>query len=74
MGTQEQYPIGDLSGKLLWRNNETDLVPGSLELRGEFWDIFLPLQGRYSVIHRSFIIYKYVKLKIKLYIVSVFFY
>lgn len=58
MGTQDQYPIGELSGKLLRRNNRKQLVPESGELQGAYWDIFLPLQGRYSVIHRSLVIYK----------------
>ncbi|XP_076266542.1 superoxide dismutase family protein Rsod [Rhynchophorus ferrugineus] len=57
-GTQDQYPLGDISGKLLNRNNASVLVPGSQELNGTFWDVFLPLQGPHSIIHRSFIIYK----------------
>nr|CAI5853950.1 unnamed protein product [Callosobruchus analis] len=57
-GTQEQYAVGDLSGKLLGRNNETLLVPGGQELSGDYWDAFLPLQGRYSIVHRSLVIYK----------------
>ncbi|XP_066247756.1 uncharacterized protein Rsod [Euwallacea similis] len=57
-GTQDQYPIGDLSGKLLHRNNASVVVPGSQELNGTFWDVFLPLQGVNSVIHRSLVIYK----------------
>ncbi|VEN46002.1 unnamed protein product, partial [Callosobruchus maculatus] len=57
-GTQEQYAVGDLSGKLLGRNNETLLVPGGQELTGDYWDAFLPLQGRYSIVHRSLVIYK----------------
>lgn len=57
-GTQDQYPIGDLSGKLLNRNNASIVVPGSQELNGMFWDVFLPLQGVYSILHRSLVIYK----------------
>ncbi|RZC33023.1 uncharacterized protein BDFB_010701, partial [Asbolus verrucosus] len=57
-GTQNQYPIGDLSGKLLGRNNETVLVLGGQELNGLYWDTFLPLQGKHSIIHRSLVIYK----------------
>ncbi|CAG9760751.1 unnamed protein product [Ceutorhynchus assimilis] len=57
-GTQDQYPIGDLSGKLLNRNNASVVVPGSQELNGAFWDVFLPLQGVHSIIHRSLVIYK----------------
>ncbi|CAG9829590.1 unnamed protein product [Diabrotica balteata] len=57
-GTQDQYAVGDLSGKLLGRNNETMLVPGTQELSGKYWDTYLPLQGRYSSVHRSLVIYK----------------
>ncbi|XP_025833804.1 uncharacterized protein LOC108743229 [Agrilus planipennis] len=57
-GTQNQYPIGDLSGKLLGRNNASGLLPGSQELKGQYWDTFLPLQGQHSIIHRSLVIYK----------------
>lgn len=58
LGTQNQYPIGDLSGKLLRRNNETALVKEGQELVGEYWDTFLPLHGIYSIVHRSLVIYK----------------
>lgn len=57
-GTQDQYPVGDLSGKLLGRNNATVLVEGGQELNGSHWDVFLPLRGKYSVVHRSLVIYK----------------
>lgn len=57
-GTQDQYAIGDLSGKLLGRNNFSTLLPTGQELNGTFWDVFLPLQGKYSVLHRSLVIYK----------------
>lgn len=57
-GTQDQYSVGDLSGKLLGRNNATVLVQGGQELNGTFWDVFLPLQGKHSVVHRSLVIYK----------------
>ncbi|XP_056632651.1 uncharacterized protein LOC130442509 [Diorhabda sublineata] len=57
-GTQDQYSIGDLSGKLLERNNETVLVPGGQELTGTYWDTYLPLQGIHSIVHRSLVIYK----------------
>lgn len=57
-GTQEQYAVGDLSGKLFGRNNFTEIIPGSQELNGIYFDVFLPLQGKYSVIHRSLVIYK----------------
>lgn len=58
MSTQDRYPIGDLSGKLLNRNNITQLTTGSEELSGAYWDIYLPLQGRYSIIHRTLVVYK----------------
>lgn len=54
----DQYPVGDLAGKLLKRNNFTSLVEGSQELSDEYWDTYLPLQGQYSVVHRSLVIYK----------------
>lgn len=58
MGTQDQYAIGDLSGKLLRRNNEIQLVTSGEILNGTYWDVYLPLRGIYSVIHRSLVIYK----------------
>jgi hypothetical protein len=58
LGTQNQYLVGDLSGKLLGRNNATVLVEGGQELSGLYWDTFLPLQGPNSVVHRSLVIYK----------------
>lgn len=57
-GTQDQYPIGDLSGKLERRNKNyphkylLPLSPGK-ELNGIYWDIFLPLSGVHSVVHRG---------------------
>jgi len=42
--TQDQYAIGDLSGKYNYDSSS--------------WDIFLPLFGRNSVIHRSLVLYK----------------
>jgi len=41
--TQDQYAVGDLSGKYNYDNSN--------------WDIFLPLFGRNSVIHRSLVLY-----------------
>lgn len=41
--TQDQYAIGDLSGKFNYDSSS--------------WDIFLPLFGRHSVIHRSLVLY-----------------
>ncbi|KAK4875753.1 hypothetical protein RN001_012175 [Aquatica leii] len=57
-GTQDQYPVGDLSGKLLGRNAFASLVQAGQELSGQYWDVFLPLLGQYSVVHRSLVIYK----------------
>lgn len=57
-GTQDQYPVGDLSGKLEMRNQKYShqyllpLTPGK-ELNGIYWDVFLPLQGLSSVVHRG---------------------
>ncbi|XP_061393687.1 uncharacterized protein LOC133329207 [Musca vetustissima] len=62
-GTQDQYPIGDLSGKLQSRNKNYYhhyFLPGtSSELNGLYWDIFLPLQGLESIAHRSLVVYQY---------------
>lgn len=41
--TQDQYAIGDLSGKYNYDSSS--------------WDIFLPLFGSNSVIHRSLVVY-----------------
>lgn len=41
--TQDQYAVGDLSGKYNYDSSS--------------WDIFLPLFGRNSVIHRSLVLY-----------------
>ncbi|XP_052836220.1 LOW QUALITY PROTEIN: uncharacterized protein LOC128252495 [Drosophila gunungcola] len=62
-GTQEQYPLGDLSGKLQGRNKaywHQFVLPGtSSELNGLYWDVFLPLQGRHSIYQRSLVIYTF---------------
>ena len=34
-------------------------MEGGQELSGLYWDTFLPVQGKYSIIHRSLVIYKY---------------
>lgn len=63
-GTQDQYPIGSLSGKLERRNKNyphnylLPQTPGS-ELNGIYWDLFLPLEGSHSVIHRGLTIEQY---------------
>lgn len=63
-GTQDQYPVGDLSGKLEMRNKHyphnylLPLTPGK-ELNGIYWDVFLPLEGSDSVIHRGMTVDKY---------------
>lgn len=61
-GTQEQYPIGDLSGKLQSRNrrdrHDYFLAGASSELSGIYWDVFLPLQGRHSVYHRGITVHR----------------
>ncbi|XP_014088313.2 uncharacterized protein Rsod [Bactrocera oleae] len=62
-GTQDQYPTGDLSGKLQSRNKDyyhNYLLPGaSSELSGLYWDTFLPLQGLKSIAHRGMVIFTY---------------
>ncbi|XP_055314851.1 uncharacterized protein LOC129575370 isoform X3 [Sitodiplosis mosellana] len=63
-GTQDQYPVGDLSGKLQMRNKDyphnylLPITPGN-ELNGIYWDLFLPIQGMYSVVHRGLAIERY---------------
>uniref|UniRef100_A0A182IXP5 Superoxide dismutase copper/zinc binding domain-containing protein n=1 Tax=Anopheles atroparvus TaxID=41427 RepID=A0A182IXP5_ANOAO len=62
-GTQDQYPVGDLNGKLLNRNKKEPhnfYLPGtSAELSGAYWDTFLPLQGPHSIVFRSFAVQRY---------------
>lgn len=63
-GTQDQYPVGDLSGKLEMRNKDyphnyiLPLTPGN-ELDGIYWDVFLPMHGVHSVVHRGFSIERF---------------
>lgn len=63
-GTQDQYPVGDLSGKLQMRNKDyphdylLPITPGN-ELNGIYWDLFLPMKGVNSVVHRAVTIDKY---------------
>ncbi|XP_047350470.1 uncharacterized protein LOC124949465 isoform X2 [Vespa velutina] len=62
LGTQDQYSIGDLSGKLQGRKEgsyHTDILPGSAKLHGIYWDVYLPLSGIHSIVHRSLVIHKY---------------
>lgn len=58
LGTQDQYAIGDLTGKLLGRNEVfySKFRTNSFELSGTYWDVFLPLYGRHSVTHRNLLI------------------
>ncbi|CAG9134499.1 unnamed protein product [Plutella xylostella] len=60
LGTQDQYPVGDLLGKYKQRTeylNHKYLLPGlANELSGAYWDVFLPLHGRHSVVHRSVVL------------------
>ncbi|XP_012281553.1 uncharacterized protein LOC105700357 [Orussus abietinus] len=61
-GTQDQYAIGDLSGKLQGRKEgfyHNDILPGSAKLSGIYWDTYLPLSGVHSVVHRSLVLHKY---------------
>ncbi|XP_014242345.1 uncharacterized protein LOC106662638 [Cimex lectularius] len=43
--SQDNYALGDLSGKLGYAGERE-------------WDVFLPLTGKYSVAHRSLVIYR----------------
>ncbi|XP_063389539.1 uncharacterized protein LOC134675251 [Cydia fagiglandana] len=60
MGTQDQYAVGDLLGKLLGRSPRLPhayLLPGlAPELAGMYWDVFLPLRGAASVRHRALLV------------------
>ncbi|KAL6264113.1 hypothetical protein P5V15_004191 [Pogonomyrmex californicus] len=61
-GTQDQYAIGDLSGKLQDRKEgsyHNNILPGSARLNGIYWDTYLPLSGIHSIVHRSLVLYKY---------------
>lgn len=63
-GTQDQYPVGDLSGKLQSRNIDyphnylLPLTPSN-ELNGIYWDVFLPIKGSNSIINRGLAIEEY---------------
>ena len=62
LGTQDQYAIGDLSGKLQGRKEgsyHNDILAGSAKLSGIYWDTYLPLSGIHSVVHRSLVLHKY---------------
>ena len=51
-GAQDAYAVGDLSGKY-----------GDLHYIGpvlNLWDIFLPLYGPSSIVHRSLVLYRLV--------------
>lgn len=61
-GTQDQYAIGDLTGKLLNRNakySHSFFINGSRELNGIYWDLFLPLEGADSIVDRGVIVELY---------------
>ncbi|XP_076765114.1 uncharacterized protein LOC143432228 [Xylocopa sonorina] len=61
-GTQDQYAIGDLSGKLQGRKEgsyHNDILSGSAKLNGIYWDTYLPLSGLHSIVHRSLVLHKY---------------
>ncbi|XP_046613525.1 uncharacterized protein LOC124301932 isoform X1 [Neodiprion virginianus] len=61
LGTQDQYAVGDISGKLQGRKEGSyhNIVANSAELSGVYWDTYLPLSGMYSVVHRSLVLHKY---------------
>lgn len=54
-GTQDQYAVGDLTGKLLQRSADYAhrFYGGALELNGIYWDVFLALSGPDSIVHRG---------------------
>lgn len=59
LGTQDQYAIGDLTGKLLGRSKDmahSVFSSQSGELSGVYWDVFLPLYGKSSVTHRNLVL------------------
>lgn len=55
-----QYPVGALLGKYKERTeylNHRYLLPGLAdELSGAYWDVYLPLYGRHSVMHRPLVL------------------
>lgn len=60
LGTQNQYAIGNLFGKYKDRTeylNHKYLLPGlANELSGFYWDVYLPLYGVNSIVHRSLVL------------------
>lgn len=61
LGTQDQYSVGDLSGKLQGRkegSQHLDILAGSEKLSGLYWDAYLPLSGKHSVAQRSLVIHR----------------
>lgn len=48
LGTQDQYAVGDITGKLRDQSNAA--------LTGQYLDLFMPLEGGNSVVHRGFAI------------------
>ncbi|XP_045506507.1 uncharacterized protein LOC123702765 isoform X2 [Colias croceus] len=60
LSTQDHYAIGDLLGKYKDRTeylNHKYLLPGlANELSGSYWDVFLPLSGKNSVMHRALVV------------------
>lgn len=56
-GTQDQYAVGDLTGKLVNRNKQYPhqffISEGGKELNGIYWDVFLALEGPSSIVHRG---------------------
>ncbi|XP_011497265.1 PREDICTED: uncharacterized protein LOC105361711 [Ceratosolen solmsi marchali] len=71
-GTQDQYAVGDLSGKLQGHkegSHHFDILPSSAKLSGIYWDTYLPLSGINSVVHRSLVVYKYNEINDKISII-----
>ncbi|XP_014235437.1 uncharacterized protein LOC106658129 [Trichogramma pretiosum] len=62
LGSQDQYAVGDLSGKLQDRKEGSlhlDIEHGSAKLAGIYWDAYLPLSGLHSVAHRSLVVHRH---------------
>lgn len=58
LGTQDEYSVGDLTGKL-WNkeiNTVRRIFQNSNELNGLYWDLYSPLIGTHSIFHRGLVI------------------
>lgn len=55
---QDQYAVGDLSSKLMPLLPDLQATSLGQQLQLQLWDMFLPVQGPRSVVHRTFVIHK----------------